>query len=59
MEEMMPLDSDISVQDGFTDDCELRQDEFDAISGGKPAKSQHTRPDYFVVELKQVFIASY
>ena len=55
----MPLDSDNSVQDGFIYDCELRQDELDAISGGKPAKSRHTRFDYFVVERKQVFIASY
>ena len=52
----MPFDSNKSVQDRFIDDCELTQDELEAISGGKPAKSQSPQLDYLKVELKEVFI---
>jgi hypothetical protein len=56
MEEMMPFDSNKSVQDRFIDDCELTQDELEVISGGKPAKSRPPQLDYLKVELKEVFI---
>ena len=52
----MPSDSNKSVEGRLIDGWELTQDELDAVSGGKPAKSPPPQPNYLKVELKEVFI---
>ena len=55
----MPFDRDEFVQDRFIGNRELRQDELETVSGGKPATNSQARLPYFEVELKQVVITSY
>ena len=54
----MPFDSDTSVQDSFTNDCELTQDDLAVVSGGKP-KNPPPKREYVQIELMNVAITSY
>jgi hypothetical protein len=56
-EEIMSFDSNKPVH--LIDDCELTQDELEAASGGKPAKSPPRQLEYLKIELKEVFVTTF